>query len=84
MTLVKLETGGLVCPFPLIDAKKKIAELAVGDELLIAFDCTQATESIPNWAADNDYPVTRFDQLVLLLGKLWFKNVELAKRVGNI
>ncbi|MGO1248303.1 MAG: sulfurtransferase TusA family protein, partial [Streptococcus thermophilus] len=49
MTLVKLETGGLVCPFPLIDAKKKMAELAVGDELLIAFDCTQATESIPNW-----------------------------------
>lgn len=46
MTLVKLETGGLVCPFPLIDAKKKMAELAVGDELLIAFDCTQATESI--------------------------------------
>lgn len=36
MTLVKLETGGLVCPFPLIDAKKKMAELAVGDELLIA------------------------------------------------
>ena len=34
MTLVKLETGGLVCPFPLIDAKKKMAELAVGDELL--------------------------------------------------
>ena len=53
MALVKLETGGLVCPFPLIDAKKKMAELAVGDELLIAFDCTQATESIPNWAADN-------------------------------
>ena len=23
MALVKLETGGLVCPFPLIDAKKK-------------------------------------------------------------
>ena len=29
MTSVKLETGGLVCPFPLIDAKKKMAELAV-------------------------------------------------------
>ena len=47
MALIKLETGGLVCPFPLIDAKKKMAELATGDELLIAFDCTQATESIP-------------------------------------
>ena len=41
MALIKLETGGLVCPFPLIDAKKKMAELATGDELLIAFDCTQ-------------------------------------------
>ena len=60
MALIKLETGGLVCPFPLIDAKKKMAELATGDELLIAFDCT---ESIPNWAADNDYPVTRFEQV---------------------
>ena len=28
MALIKLETGGLVCPFPLIDAKKKMAELA--------------------------------------------------------
>ena len=63
MTLVKLETGGLVCPFRFIVAKKKIDELATGDELLIAFDCTQATESIPNWAADNDYPVTRFEQV---------------------
>ena len=63
MALIKLETGGLVCPFPLIDAKKKMAELATGDELLIAFDCTQATESTPNWAADNDYPVTRFEQV---------------------
>ncbi|MBM7643547.1 sulfurtransferase TusA family protein [Streptococcus loxodontisalivarius] len=63
MVLVKLETGGQVCPFPLIDAKKKIAELNVGDELLIAFDCTQATESIPNWAAENHYPVTRFEQV---------------------
>ena len=84
MTLVKLETGGLVCPFPLIDAKKKMAELAVGDELLIAFDCTQATESIPNWASDNDYPVLALTKSVLLLGKLWFKNVELAKRVDKI
>lgn len=63
MAIVELETGGLVCPFPLIDAKNKMAELAVGDELLIKFDCTQATESIPIWAADNNYPVTRFEQI---------------------
>ncbi|MCS4488818.1 sulfurtransferase TusA family protein [Streptococcus sciuri] len=63
MALVRLETGGLVCPFPLIDAKNKMAELEIGDELLIRFDCTQATESIPNWAAENGYPVTRFEQV---------------------
>ena len=38
-------------------------ELSIGDELLIKFDCTQATESIPNWAAENSYPVTRFEQV---------------------
>lgn len=58
-----LETGGLVCPFPLIDAKQKMAELEIGDELYIRFDCTQATESIPNWAADEGYPVTHFAQI---------------------
>ena len=63
MALIKLETGGLVCPFPLIDAKKKMAELATGDELLIAFDCTQATESIPNCPEDKSYPETRIEQV---------------------
>ena len=63
MALIKLETGGLVCPFPLIDAKKKMAELATGDEFQIAFYCTQASDSIQSCPADNDYPVTRFEQV---------------------
>lgn len=63
MALVELETGGLVCPFPLIDAKEKMKQLSPGDELLIKFDCTQGTESIPNWAAETGYPVTRFEQV---------------------
>lgn len=58
-----LETNGMVCPFPLIEAKQKMAELASGDELFIRFDCTQGTESIPNWAAENNYPVTHFAQI---------------------
>ncbi|MEL4503425.1 sulfurtransferase TusA family protein [Luteococcus sp. H138] len=55
-----LETAGEVCPFPLIEAKQAIATLSVGDELVINFDCTQATESIPEWAAEAGYPVTEF------------------------
>ena len=57
-----LETNGLVCPFPLVEAKDAMNDLPAGDELVINFDCTQATESIPQWAADNGYPVTHFDR----------------------
>ncbi|MBS4191918.1 sulfurtransferase TusA family protein [Bacillus sp. FJAT-49705] len=58
-----LEVMGQVCPFPLIEAKKVIEELKSGDELVIQFDCTQATESIPRWAAESGHTVTNFEQL---------------------
>lgn len=58
-----LETVGQVCPFPLVEAKKAMDGLPVGDELKIDFDCTQATEAIPEWAAENGYPVTHFDRV---------------------
>lgn len=60
---VKLETNGLVCPFPLVEAKEAIAKLNKGDSLIIEFDCTQATESIPQWAAEEGYEVTDFEQI---------------------
>lgn len=59
---VKLETNGLVCPFPLVEAKEAMAKLNKGDGLIIDFDCTQATEAIPNWAAEEGYEVTQFEQ----------------------
>ncbi|GAB3559842.1 sulfurtransferase TusA family protein [Spelaeicoccus albus] len=55
-----LETDGQVCPFPLEEAKAAIGDLAAGDELIINFDCTQATDALPRWAAENGYPVTNF------------------------
>lgn len=59
----RLDTLGQVCPFPLVEAKQAIGQLAVGDELIIDFDCTQATDSIPHWAAAAGYPVTNFEQV---------------------
>ncbi|UXS68598.1 sulfurtransferase TusA family protein [Staphylococcus chromogenes] len=59
----ELGTVGMVCPFPLIEAQKKMEELAIGEELKIDFDCTQATEAIPSWAAENGYPVTNYEQV---------------------
>ncbi|PTK09201.1 sulfurtransferase TusA family protein [Mammaliicoccus sciuri] len=59
----ELGTVEMVCPFPLIEAQNKMDELQVGEQLKIDFDCTQATEALPNWAAENGYPVTNYEQL---------------------
>ena len=61
--IIKLETAGLVCPFPLVEAKQAMAQLNKGDGLEIEFDSTQATEAIPNWAAEEGYEVTNFEQI---------------------
>lgn len=61
--IVALETSGLVCPFPLLEAQDAMNNLHPGDGLLITFDCTQATESIPAWAAENGYTVSDYQQI---------------------
>ena len=55
-----LETSGQVCPFPLVEAKDAIASLPDGDYLTINFDCTQATDAIPQWCATDGHEVTDF------------------------
>lgn len=62
-TVFALDTLGSVCPFPLIDAKEAMNELDSGESLRIDFDCTQATESIPRWAADEGFEVTDFHEV---------------------
>ncbi|QCT21260.1 hypothetical protein FEM41_17190 [Jejubacter calystegiae] len=63
MTVKKLDVVSLVCPFPLIEAKAAMAELQSGDELVIDFDCTQATESIPQWAAEEGHTISDYQQV---------------------
>ena len=55
-----LDTLGSVCPFPLIEAKDVMKELEPGEALVIDFDCTQATDTIPEWAADDGHEITDF------------------------
>lgn len=59
----KLEVMGMVCPFPLVEAKQAMEEINVGEELIVEFDCTQGTESIPRWAAEAGHTVTNFEQV---------------------
>ncbi|MEK3799445.1 sulfurtransferase TusA family protein [Peribacillus sp. FSL H8-0477] len=58
-----LEVMGMVCPFPLVEAKNEMEFLNSGDELIINFDCTQATETLPRWAAEAGHTVTNYEQL---------------------
>ena len=58
-----LEVMGMVCPFPLVEAKEAITEINSGDELVIEFDCTQATETIPRWAAEAGHSITNYEQV---------------------
>ncbi|MGP6172623.1 YeeE/YedE thiosulfate transporter family protein [Corynebacterium sp. A21] len=55
-----LDSLGAVCPFPLIEAKDVMKDLDSGQSLVIDFDCTQATEAIPQWAAEDGHEVTDF------------------------
>ena len=60
---IELDALGHLCPFPLIEGKKAMAKLNKGDSLTIKFDCAQATENLPNWAAEEGYQVTNFQTL---------------------
>ncbi|SNC65071.1 TusA-related sulfurtransferase [Kytococcus aerolatus] len=62
MARYTLETAGQVCPFPLQEATRAMQQLEPADELVIGFDCTQATESLPLWAAEHGHQVTEFDR----------------------
>ena len=58
-----LEVMGMVCPFPLVEAKDAIELLNSGDELEVQFDCTQGTETIPRWAVEAGHEVTNYEQV---------------------
>lgn len=57
----KMDTLGAVCPFPLIEAKDAMKRINVGEELVIEFDCTQATDALPRWAATDGHEVPQFE-----------------------
>ena len=68
--IVKLPTLGLVCPFPLVEAKEAMAKLNKGDGLEIEFDCTQATEAIPAWALKKVMKSQTSSKLMMPNGRL--------------
>jgi TusA-related sulfurtransferase len=54
---------GMVCPFPVVETEKEMECLAAGDELVIDFDCTQATETLPRWIIRNGHHIIEYQQI---------------------
>ncbi len=60
---VRLDVLGEPCPYPLVMAKQKINQVAPGGRLVVDFDCTQATESLPRWAAEAGHIIEEFAKI---------------------
>lgn len=54
---VVLDCMGEACPVPLIKTEKKIAELEVGDVLVVQMDHSCAMKNVPEWARKQGHNV---------------------------
>jgi len=60
--MYKLDTRGRVCPLPLFYTKKKIDELAYGEELEVLADDSIAKNTIPQWSRDHGHEVVKIEE----------------------
>jgi len=57
MKEVVLDCLGEACPIPLVKAQKKIAELEIGDLLIVQIDHSCAMKNLPEWARTDGHNV---------------------------
>lgn len=57
MVEYRLDCLGEACPVPLLKTQKKMAELQVGDILVVEVDHSCAMKNVPEWARKEGYNV---------------------------
>ncbi|MCP5514839.1 MAG: sulfurtransferase TusA family protein [Spirochaetales bacterium] len=57
MKEVELDCLGEACPVPLVKAQKKLAELEIGDILIVQIDHSCAMKNLPEWARTDGHNV---------------------------
>ena len=57
MKEVMLDCLGEACPIPLVKAQNKIAELEIGDVLIVQIDHSCAMKNLPEWGRKEGYNV---------------------------
>ncbi len=57
MAEYRLDCMGEACPVPLIKTQKKMAELKIGDTLVVEIDHSCAMKNVPEWARKEGHNV---------------------------
>ena len=57
MAEYRLDCLGEACPVPLLKTQKKLAELKVGDMLVVEIDHSCAMKNVPEWARKEGHNV---------------------------
>jgi TusA-related sulfurtransferase len=57
MAEYRLDCLGEACPVPLLKAQKKLADLKVGDLLIVEIDHSCAMKNVPEWARKEGHNV---------------------------
>jgi len=59
----QLDLRGEICPFTLINTKKRVSQLPLGAVLDVLIDNVDATETIPNWSRNAGHRVDGVEDL---------------------
>ena len=54
---VELDCMGEACPVPLVKAEKALADMDVGDILIVQIDHSCAMKNVPEWAREQGHNV---------------------------
>lgn len=57
MAEYRLDCMGEACPVPLIKTQKKLAELKIGETLIVEIDHSCAMKNVPEWARKEGHNV---------------------------
>jgi len=49
----ELDVRGEICPYPLTETRKTMAELKVGDRLVVWVDYPLAVDNVPRWVENS-------------------------------
>lgn len=61
--VIMIDTKGLDCPLPLMEMKKALQTMEVGQELSLDFTCPEAVVNLPSYCKEHGHTVISFERL---------------------